>query len=81
METNYYKTVKILSHNIAWLRTHYEFSKERMAQILDISIESLNKIENGEIDDDLTVETFLNAANFFCIETKDLFGKYLPLKC
>lgn len=80
MGNNYYETTKILSHNIVWLRTHYEFSKERMAEILNISVDVLNKIENGEIGDDLTVEAFINAANFFCVETKDLFGKYLPLK-
>lgn len=78
MENNYDKTVKILSHNITWLRTHYEFSKERMAEILGVSVDVLNRIENGEIGDDLTVEAFLNAAKFFCVDTKDLFGKYLP---
>ena len=69
------KEYKILLDNIVWLRKHYEFSKERMAEIMGISIEMINEIENGKLPDDLTVEAVLNMYRFFGIEPQDLLGK------
>lgn len=71
------KEYEVLLNNIVWLRKHYEFSKERMAEIMGVSIEMLNEIENGKMPEDLTVEAVLNMQDFFRIEPQDLLGKRL----
>lgn len=71
------KEYKILLDNIMWLRKHYEFSKERMAEIMGISIEMMNEIENGQMPEELTVEAVLNIHKFFGVEPQDLLGKRL----
>lgn len=71
------KEYAVLLNNIIWLRTHYEFSKEKMAEIMDISIDMMNEIENHKVPEDLTVEAILNMHKFFRIEPQDLLGKDL----
>lgn len=48
------------AHNVAWLRKYYCIPKKRMAQLLGISIGSLNKLEKGEIPPRITVEVLFN---------------------
>ncbi len=74
------KEYKVLLDNIVWLRKHYEFSKERMADIMGISVEMLNEIESGRMPEELTVEAILNIQDFFRIEPQDLLGKKLKQK-
>ncbi len=69
------KEYEILLNNIAWLRNHYEFSKERMAEIMVITVDMLNQIEQGKMPDDLTVEAILKIEEFFRIEPQDLLEK------
>ncbi len=69
------KEYKILLDNIVWLRKHYEFSIERMADIMGISIEMLNEVENGKLPDELTVEAISNMQDFFRIEPQILLVK------
>lgn len=71
------KEYAILLNNIIWLRKHYKFSKERMADIMGIEINTLEKIESGKIPDELTVEAILKMQNFFRIKPQDLLGKDL----
>lgn len=68
---------KNLLDNIVWLRNHYEFSIERMADIMGISIEMINEIENGKMPQELTVEAIFNMQDFFRIEPQDLLGQSL----
>lgn len=71
------KEYEILLGNIVWLRKHYEFSKERMAEIMGVTVDMLNEIEKGQMPEDLTVEAVLNMQDFFRIEPQDLLGKRL----
>lgn len=71
------KEYEILLNNIVWLRNHHELSKERMAEIMDITVDMFNEIENGKLPEDLTVEAILNMQDFFRIEPQDLLGKKL----
>lgn len=71
------KSWTIFIKNIVWLREHYEFSKEKMAEISEISVEVINRIENGEMPDEVTVETIIRLGNFFCIEPMELFSEIL----
>lgn len=71
------KSWKIFIKNIVWLREHYEFSKEKMAEISGISVEVINRIENGEMPDEVTVETIIRLGNFFCVEPMELFSENL----
>lgn len=59
--------------NIIWLRKHYDFSKERMSEISGISVYELNKIEKGEVPENLSIEIVFKLSEFFSISPKDLF--------
>ncbi|MBQ8766255.1 MAG: helix-turn-helix transcriptional regulator [Clostridia bacterium] len=63
--------------NIIWLRKHYEFPKERMAEILGINVEMLNRIENGEMPEELNMEIIFKISNFFSLNPKELFSEHL----
>ncbi|MBQ7120767.1 MAG: helix-turn-helix transcriptional regulator [Clostridia bacterium] len=67
------KSVEILLYNIAWLREHNKLSKKKMAKILDISVKSLNKIENGVLPPKISVKIIFNICDFFEIKPKKLF--------
>lgn len=73
------KEYAVLLNNIIWLRTHYEFSKEKMAEIMGIRVDMINEIESHKMPDDLTVEAILNINKFFRIEPQDLLGKDLSI--
>lgn len=66
---------KIFVRNMLWLREHYNFSKEKMAKISGITVEMLNRIENGEMPFELTAEIFIRIGNFFCVEPMELFNE------
>lgn len=68
---------KIVIHNIKLLRQQYEFSKEKMAKILAVSVETINEIENEKLPEELTIEALFRAQNFFHISIKVLIGEYL----
>ena len=67
---------RIFSHNMKWLRNHYKYSKERMAETLDITVEMIDEIENGSIPDSLTVQIFFKIHKHFSIKPKDIVGIY-----
>lgn len=64
-------------YNVAWLRRQHRLSKKKMAQLLGISIGSLNKIENGELPPRASLEVLNKIHNTFGIALTDLFGKRL----
>lgn len=43
-------------YNIKWLRKHYGLSKKEMAELLNISIYSINKLEKGILPPRLKVD-------------------------
>lgn len=64
-------------HNVSYIRKHYGLSKKKMAELLDIGVGSLNKIENGEIPPRLSVEILFNIYDNFGIYPQDMLGRRL----
>lgn len=64
---------KIFSHNIKWLREQCEFSEEKMAKILGISIDVLKKIECGELPEELNCEILLRIRTVFGIDASRMW--------
>lgn len=75
-----HKSWQNFAHNVRWLRSHYEFSKDKMAETLGITVEMLEEIENNEIPVDLTAEAILNMSNFFLVEPEEIMGIRLDTK-
>lgn len=69
--------LKIFVHNVVWLRKHSGFSKRVMADIIGVSIKTLNKIENGEVPPNLNVRILFNIQEFFDISPQDQLQRYL----
>lgn len=65
MISDYEKCWENFVHNVKWLRNHYEFSEEKMAEIMGISIELLRELEKGNKADVLSVEVVYKIHNFF----------------
>ena len=57
----------IFTRNIAGLRTHYGYSKKHMAKLLEISVKTLTKLENGIIPPRLMVDVVFTASAHFHI--------------
>lgn len=68
---------QIFVHNIVWLRKHYKFSEEKMAEIMKISVELFKKIELGDGADELSVEVIYKIYDFFGVRPNILMGKKL----
>lgn len=64
-------------HNLVWLKNHNGFSKEKMAEILEISIEIWEKVENEKIPTSLTGEVFYIIKEYFDINPSDMIYKNL----
>ena len=73
-------SLKTFFGNIASLRKHYGYSKKHMAQILGISIGTLNKIEAGITPPRLSIEVVLAVSRFFHIQPSVLFSQLLFAK-
>lgn len=65
--------------NVILIRRMSGLSKEDMARILNIKLDSLDKIERGELSDDVSVEVVFKIYNYFGISPKILFGKSLAV--
>ncbi len=68
---------QIFVYNIVWLRKHYEFSEEKMAEIMEISVDLLKQIELGQGADELSVEVIYKIYDFFGVFPNILMGKKL----
>ena len=64
---------KNLLYNITWLRRHHRFSKKDMAKILGIGVNTLNKIEKGELPPHLSVDILFRENAAFGISPRDQF--------
>ncbi len=60
-------------NSIAYLRKKNWFSKKEMANVLNISIYSLNRIERGELPEKLSVEIVFNLQKHFKISPEKQF--------
>ena len=66
-----------LTHNLAWLRKKYGYSKKTMAKHLGIGVGSLNKLERGEMPRRLSVEIFYAVYDHFGIRPSVLLTHWL----
>lgn len=62
-------------NNIAYLRKKNGLSKKEMANVLNISVYVLNKIEKGELPKKLSVEIVFNLQKYFKISPEKQFKK------
>ena len=60
--------------NVAWIRKKYGISKRKMSKALKISVESLNKIENGILPPKISIDIVFNIYISFGIEPKAMFA-------
>ena len=67
-----------LLYNVAWLRGYYGISKRRMAQLLKISVGSLNKLEAGIVPPRLGIEFLFHLRKQFPYSLETLFRTRLP---
>ena len=65
--------VQILCQNIKFLRQKYKLSKNKMAQILGVSVKTLNCIENGNFPPRMSCEILLRIQHHFAISPRQLF--------
>ncbi len=65
------------AHNVSRLRKQYGLSKKEMVKLLEISVYSLNKIENGELPLNIGVKILFNVKKHFGINIKDQLEKKL----
>ncbi len=70
------KQIKTFLTNITAIRRHYGLSKKQMTQLLGISIQSLNKIEKGEMPN-LSVNILYRVYDLFGIKSSELFTEKL----
>ena len=71
------KELKTLSKNIVWLRREKRLSKKEMAALLGIGVQSLTRLENGEVLPRLGVSTLFNIQTAFGISPRIIFTQYL----
>ncbi len=64
-------------NNIVWLREYHNLSEERMAEILEIDVKLLKKVEKGNGADVLSVDVVYKIYEFFDIAPNKLFGENL----
>lgn len=62
-------------HNIIWLRKHHNISEERMAEIMEIDVALLKKVEQGDGADILSVDVVYKIYEFFDISPNKLFWR------
>ena len=67
----------IFCHNVAGLRAHSGYSQKYMAQLLGIGVESLKKIESGNIPPRLGIDVIFAVCRHFHVRPSVLFSKEL----
>lgn len=73
MISDYEKNWQNFVHNVKWLRNHYEFSEDKMAEIMGISVDLFRELENGNGKDDLSIEVVFKIYSFFGVLPDMLF--------
>ncbi len=59
------------THNITYLRKTLGLSKSSMAKLLHISVKSLDKIERGEVPENLSADILMSIGDIFCHDLDD----------
>lgn len=77
MNPNNEKQIQILCENIAFLRKENHLSKKEMAAILNIGVQSLTKLENGELPPRLRVDIIFHIYDRFGILPQALVSQLL----
>ena len=72
---NIKKDLETLAKNIKQLRKNNHISKEKMSKILNIDMETMNKIEENIIPKELTSEIFYYIYDYFNIKPSELFSE------
>ncbi len=65
--------LEIFMENVVFLRKTHGYSKRKMAELLCISIGTLNKIETGVFPKQLDVDVFWQVADVFRVSPSRLF--------
>jgi len=67
----------VFCRNVAGLRMHSGYSQKYMAQLLGIGVESLKRIESGNIPPRLRIDVIFAVCRHFHIRTSVLFTQEL----
>lgn len=67
----------IFCENIKWLRAKHNLSKQKMAQMLHISVRTLNRIEQGEVPPRISVDPLYWIYDHFGILPSEILGRHL----
>lgn len=80
MNPNNEKQIQILCENIAFLRKENHLSKKEMATILNIGVQSLTKLENGELPPRLRVDVIFHIYDRFGIHPQMFMSQRLEAR-
>ena len=75
MNTTEQNELDNLIRNISRLRLHNKLSKKEMADIMGVSLKTINKIEKGEFPQRLGANNIYNICMYFKIRASELFEK------
>ena len=64
-------------YNLAWLRKKHGLSRTRMAAILGIRISTLDRLERGDLPEDLPAEVLLHLMRWYCLTPSALLSGHL----
>lgn len=67
------KQLLCIGSNIKEQRINSRLAQTELAYILDVSVESINNIEEGKKSNQLSLELLLDIANFFKVSPEELF--------
>ena len=71
------ESIRILSHNILYLRKSSNITKKEMARILGIGIKTLNNVEQGILPPRLSVEILFRIYKLFGVSIHLLLSEKL----
>ena len=66
------------SYNVTQLRKKNNLSKRKMAAIMGIGVNMLDRIEAGELPRRLKASAILNLSNYFQVSTDEILRSKLP---
>ncbi len=69
------KEMETFLNNLVWLKNHYNFTKEKMAEMLEISVEIWEEVEIRRIATNLTGNIFYKIKDNFDIYPSDIIYK------
>lgn len=69
------KELNTFLKNLVWLKNYHNLSNEKMAEILEISIEIWDEVEIEKIPTSLTVDIFYRIKDYFDISPTDIIYK------